>query len=192
MKSRSSNTTTIPSTPDEKAKSDPAYTPTAFFYDIVLSSDNATLFMPNESVKFSEDATVLYLREYSAIFGSVPKTWHTVFSRLIPLKTATWGYLKAGTHLIPIPFVPARKTVKRSDSGISTTMTPSQYGIFASAVVYSQLAFALHDDPNDLDHYFIKGMDMGKASDWYRGCMNALWAIAKDNPTWTGVAIQLD
>ncbi len=192
MKSRSSNTTTIPSTPDEKAKSDPAYTPTALFYDIVLSSDNATLFMPNDSVRFSDGATELYLREYFAIFGSVPQIWHTVFSRLIPLKIASWGYLKAGTHLIPIPFVSDHETVERSDNGASTTMTPSQYGIFVSAVVYSQLAVALQDDPNFLALCFINGLDMNKAIDWYRGCMNALWAFAKDDPSWTGVAIQLD
>ncbi|RAU23225.1 hypothetical protein CU669_03450 [Paramagnetospirillum kuznetsovii] len=148
--------------------------------------------MPNDSVEFSDDTILLYLQEYSSIFGGFPQRWHTVFAKLIPLKIASWGYLKAGKHLIPIPFVPNPETVERSDNGASATMTPSQYGIFVSAVVYSQLAVALQDDPNALDHYFIKGMDMGKASDWYRGCITALWAFAKDDPTWTCVADQLD
>lgn len=192
MKSRSKSTTNYQNAPEAAAIDDPAYTPTALFYDIVLSSDNATLFMPNDSVEFSDDATELYLREYYAIFGSVPQIWHTVFAKLIPLKIASWGYLKAGKHLIPIPFVPNPETVERSDNGASTTMTPSQYGIFVSAVVFSQLAVALQHDPNFLALSFINGLDINKAIDWYRGCMNALWAFAKDDPTWTCVADQLD
>jgi len=173
---------------------------TSSFYDAVASLDDVVLSKPNSTIYDSDSFGHRYLNEYQKVFGGVPQMWHNVFAYVlsyseygsIPLVIANWGYLKSRDELIPLPFVKNPVEIIHPGYGTVNTMTPSQFAVFSGAVVNSHLSFILKDKPSFLKPAHIRGVNWEKCSNWYRGCMNAIYRLAEDDPTWTAVIEQLD